>query len=167
MTSSEHEEAGREHQSGLMAKWQTLLRVVERRFKTAVAKEEKNGRLRPETEKTVATYIKTLQAFAKEVKQIEQNGHGQNSAAKEVAEDLWALSLSRRDKSAIASILKELNLPVGKRPGTRGSKSREQGETEQKIPERGEHQTELSFDEPADEGEDGDGALGTHRGVRG
>ena len=155
MTSSGHEDTGGKRQGDLMAKWQTLLRVVERRFKAAIAKEEKNGRLRPETEKTVATYIKTLQAFAKEVKQIEQEGYGHGSAAREVAQDLWALSLSRRDRSAIASILKELNLPVGKRPGRRGGKTREQGETEQKKPERRDYQEELSFDEPADEGEDG------------
>ena len=160
MSCSERDEAQSGRRKELMAKWQTLLRVVERRFKAAAAKEEKNGRLRPETEKTVATYIKTLQAFAKEVKQIEQNGEADGSAAKEVARDLWALSLSRRDKSAIASVLKELNLPAGKRPGRRGSKSGEQHEDDQRTQERGADQRELPLDDTKDAGEDGEGALG-------
>jgi len=161
MSCSERDEAKGSRKSSLMTKWQTLLRVVERRFKAAITKEEKNGRLRPETEKTVATYIKTLQAFAKEVKQIEENGEADGAAAKEVAENLWTLSLSRRDKSAIASVLKELNLPVGIRPGRRGGKSRERNQDGQKIQEGRADQGELSFDEPDDESEDGRGALGS------
>jgi len=160
MTCSERDDTGSHRRGSLMAKWQTLLRVVERRFKEAIAKEEKNGRLRPETEKTVATYIKTLQAFAKEVKQIEKNGEADGAAAREVAENLWTLSLSRRDKSAIASVLKELNLPVGRGPGIRGGKSREQNQDSQKLQEGRTDQRRLSFDEPEDEGEDGQGALG-------
>ncbi len=161
MSCSERDDANGSGKSGLMAKWQTLLRVVERRFKAAIAKEEKNGRLRPETEKTVATYIKTLQAFAKEVKQIEENGEADGAAAREVAEHLWTLSLSKRDKSAIASVLKELNLPVGKRPGIRGGRSRVQNQNDQKIQQGRADQRRLSFDEPDDESDDGQGALGS------
>lgn len=159
MTQSERDDAESRSRSELMAKWQMLLSVVERRFKAATAKEEKNGRLRPETEKTVATYIKTLQAFAKEVRQIQENGEPDGSAAREVAENLWALSLSKRDKSAIASVLKELNLPIGKRPGRRGGESRERDQESQRIQEERAAQTDLPLDEPADQSERGDGTV--------
>jgi len=159
MTQSERDDAKGRSRKELMAKWQMLLSVVERRFKAAIAKEEKNGRLRPETEKTVATYIKTLQAFAKEVKQIQANGEADGTAAREVAENLWALSLSKRDKSAIASVLKELNLPVGKRPGRRGGESRERDQDSQEIQEERAAQRDLPLDEPADEHEGGNGTL--------
>ena len=159
MIQGERDDAKGRSRKELMAKWQMLLSVVERRFKAAAAKEEKNGRLRPETEKTVATYIKTLQAFAKEVKQIQENGEADGTAAREVAENLWALSLSKRDKSAIASVLKELNLPVCKRLGRRGGESSERDQDSQEIQEEGAAQTDLPLDEPADESESGDGTL--------
>ncbi|MBN1592677.1 MAG: hypothetical protein JW941_05450 [Candidatus Coatesbacteria bacterium] len=152
----EHLEQGRD----LMAKWRALLSVVERRFKAAVAKEEKNGRLKPETEKTVTTYIRTLQAFAKEVKQIEASGKADGAVAREVAKDLWGLSLSRRDKSAIATVLRELNLPAEKNSSGKRGESHGRIEGGSNRGKSGTDQRELALDDTRDEDESCESAVG-------
>lgn len=144
----------------LLAKWQKLLAVVERRFNQAADKDEANGKIRPETDKTVATYIKTLQAFAKEVKQLEANGAVGKSAASEVARDLWTLSLSKRDRTLIASILKDLDVPVDDELAERGGSKRGRGDKHGQSRQTTTAQRDLPLDEPGGEEGIGEGVDG-------
>ncbi|MCD6326318.1 hypothetical protein J7M28_02000 [bacterium] len=141
----------------LLEKWQKLLDFMEKRFNAAARREEKDGKFGADTEKTVATYIKTLQAFAKEVKQLEANGGVETSAAAQVAEELWTLKLTNRERATIASILKDLDIVSYEQPGTRGKSKIDRPKRPENEHEQ-QDQRAIEFSESEGKGEDDNGS---------
>ncbi len=147
--------------SSLLAKWEMLVAFVEGRLKKAIAREERNGKARTETEKTVALYIKTLQAFGRAAKELAASGGDLDAkASRQVAESIWSLSLSKAERAAIAGILKDLGLSVARRGATGGRRSSGRKRPSESQEDRAD-QGEISFTESEGEGARGGGVVET------